>query len=260
MTVPRYDKVDDFYIRFVDRGLSDPSTLFYQTIDHLLTMLGDAVDSDLSGQHMLDLCCGEGHIARALAERGALATGIDLSEYNIATARERNERLTGSATVKPTYVVDDAQTLSSQDDDVFDLVVCKMALMDVPDIGSMFQSVNRVLRPNGIFIAGLLHPCFETPFAVPFERFEDDDEGNFVSLRVQRYFDEGHWNSGGTGVRGHVGAYHRTISTYVNELIGSGFQLIGLEEPLLMAGEQGSTEAQSSQQFPRILFWKAQLS
>ncbi len=250
MSKPIYDQVDDFYINFVDRGLSDSSTLFSQTVEYLLTMTGN-----VSGQRVLDLCCGEGHVARALANRGALVTGVDLSEHNIATANERNV-----GPDNPNYIVGDAQALTQLDDRSFDLVVCKMALMDIPDVAATFRAVARVLKGNGQFIAGLLHPCFETPFTVPFERFEVDETGRFVSLRVQRYLEEGHWQSGGTGVRGHVGAYHRTVSNYINMLISAGFQLARLEEPLFAVGEPNSAEAQMSQHIPRLLFWEARLA
>lgn len=244
---PAYDKIESFYIDFVDRGLQDPSSLFSHTVDYLLTMLGD-----VSGQQILDLCCGEGHIARALANRGALVTGVDLSAYNIATAKERTADVDN-----PKYFVDDAQTLSTTEDATFDRVVCKMALMDIPNIAATFRSVERVLKPDGRFVAVLLHPCFETPFTVPFERIEVDETGSFANVRVQRYFEEGHWQSGGTGVRGHVGAHHRTLSTYINSLIDCGFQLLCLEEPQLNAGKPNSVEAESSQQIPRMLFWEA---
>lgn len=252
MGAPAYDQIDNFYINFVDAGLATSHTLFYQTVEYLLAMIGD-----VGGQRVLDLCCGEGHVARMLAEQGANVTGIDLSEFNIGIAEERNQRINNPG-MRPTYLVDDAQTLSTLGEGSFDLVVCKMALMDVPDISAAFQSVARVLAPGGTFIAALLHPCFETPFAVPFERIEQDS-GNFVSLRVQRYFEEGHWQSGGTGVRGHVGAFHRTVSTYINELIGVGFRVARLAEPQLQAGFVGSAEAQMSQHVPRILFWEATL-
>jgi hypothetical protein len=39
-----------------------------------------------------------------------------------------------------------------------------------------------------------------------------------------------------SGVRGHMGAYHRMVSTYVNDLITAGFRLERLEEPLVAGG------------------------
>jgi hypothetical protein len=43
---------------------------------------------------------------------------------------------------------------------------------------------------------------------------------------------EGHWRSDTrTGPPGRVGAYHRTLSTYVNTLSDVGLQLVHLSEP-----------------------------
>ena len=39
----------------------------------------------------------------------------------------------------------------------------------------------------------------------------------------------------GTGVRGHMGAYHRTLSTLINDLHASGFVLERLDEPVVGA-------------------------
>ncbi|WP_437801151.1 hypothetical protein [Sorangium sp. So ce693] len=53
-----------------------------------------------------------------------------------------------------------------------------------------------------------------------------------MGVVIRRYASEGHFNSGGDGVRGHMGSYHRMLSTYVNDLIRAGFVLERLEEPL----------------------------
>ena len=207
---------------------------------------------DVGGKKVLDLCCGEGHLARMLADRDAFVTGVDLSEVNLGAARRA-----GGVMANPDFVADDAQSLATQTGQSFDIVVCKMALMDIPDVDAVFAAVHRVLRPRGRFLAALLHPCFETPFRVPHSSIECDEEGRFKSRRVQRYFDEGLWHSGGDGVRGHVGAHHRKLSTYVNSLLNNSFQLVRLEEPQLSAGESNSLEAEQNRHIPRLLFFEA---
>ena len=52
---------------------------------------------------------------------------------------------------------------------------------------------------------------------------------------------EGYWQSGGTGVRGHMGAYHRMLSTLVNDLIAAGFVLQRMVEPV---GDNGGLASQ----------------
>ena len=64
------------------------------------------------------------------------------------------------------------------------------------------------------------------------ETFLVDESGERVAVLAWRYATEGHFMSGGTGVRGHVGSYHRMLSTYVNDLIAAGFRLDRIEEPV----------------------------
>lgn len=240
---PAYDQISDFYLNFVQNGLADPRSLFSQTSDYLLDML--ALTPGLS---ILDLCCGEGHLSRRMAEQNVIVTGVDLSTVNLARAQ--------SYTPRPgnlSYLQDDAQTLTKLASNQFDIVVCKMALMDIPDLEATFEAVARVLKPQGRFIFALLHPCFETPFRVPFQSVEADEAGAFQHLRVQRYFEEGYWQSGGLGVRGRVGAYHRRLSTIVNGLIPAGFQITHLQEPQFK--QNSSTEWHNH--IPRILFLEA---
>ncbi len=53
-----------------------------------------------------------------------------------------------------------------------------------------------------------------------------------VNREVAGYFAEIFWYSGNpNGVRGLVGAYHRTLSTYLNSLLDAGFILDYFAEP-----------------------------
>ncbi|MEM7335792.1 MAG: hypothetical protein AAF490_27185, partial [Chloroflexota bacterium] len=72
------------------------------------------------------------------------------------------------------------------------------------------------------------------------------------------YLDEGHWHSGGTGIRGRVGAHHRTISTYFNGLISAGFQILAVDEPHLPQGDYETIEEQWFSKIPRLLVIEAQ--
>jgi hypothetical protein len=54
---------------------------------------------------------------------------------------------------------------------------------------------------------------------------------------VGRYFVEGYWCSDTRpGPPGKVGAYHRTLSTYVNALADAGLMLERMSEPRATAG------------------------
>jgi hypothetical protein len=105
-------------------------------------------------------------------------------------------------------------------------VVCFMALMDIPDLAPTFHTVARILEPNGWFVFAILHPCYNTApsgeLATP--------EGWVRTVRG--YFDEGNWRSDTRpGPPGKVGAYHRTLSTYLNTLADAGLELERVCEP-----------------------------
>jgi ubiquinone/menaquinone biosynthesis C-methylase UbiE len=175
---------------------------------------------DVADLAVLDLACGEGFYSRALRQRGAVPTGVDLSEPLLRFARNRDANHTAD------YVHDDAQRLASFSDASFDSAICMMALMDIPDLAAVFRSVHRVVRPGGWFVGAITHPCFETPHAGWLEM-----DGSMVRTAV-RYLREGNWISrNGEGVRARAGAEHRTLSTYLNTAIAAGWTLDRLVEP-----------------------------
>ena len=48
-------------------------------------------------------------------------------------------------------------------------------------------------------------------------------------------------------------AYHRTLATYINTLIATGFAITHLTEPLLPSGDYAEVLAQQASKIPRIL-------
>jgi ubiquinone/menaquinone biosynthesis C-methylase UbiE len=201
-----YDAIADWY----DQVLRQGSLLHDQILAALPALLGP-----IAGQHVCDLACGQGIISRVLAERGAAVTGIDLSErlLTLALAEEARHPLGIH------YQVGDAQHLPAIADASFDGLVCCMALMDIPDLPATARTIARVVRPGGWAVVVITHPCFQTPAAW----WATDPEGHAYRA-VRAYFDEGFWRSANpAGVRGQVGAHHRTLGALVNT-----FSLVGL--------------------------------
>ena len=54
-------------------------------------------------------------------------------------------------------------------------------------------------------------------------------------------------------MRGTLGSVHRTLSTYVNTLLATGFELTGLAEPTLAAGDYERKQEQWASKVPRYL-------
>jgi ubiquinone/menaquinone biosynthesis C-methylase UbiE len=108
----------------------------------------------LEGKTVLDLACGQGVAARAIAEAGAgEVVGVDSSPQMLANARRHG----GPDTLR--YVEDDAQQLGQFDEEKFDAASCQLGLMDIPDLSATLQAVHRVLRPGGQFVFVIATPA-----------------------------------------------------------------------------------------------------
>jgi SAM-dependent methyltransferase len=220
-----YDRNVAMYLDFIDRALAWEPSLYMQLCEIFRRLLED----HLNGARVLDVACGEGYTSRFLAPLGPRSVlGIDLSSELIDVAHARNDAPNAS------FHVNDARTLATVEDASMDIVVSQMAMMDIADHVATFDAVRRVLVDDGMFVFSCLHPCFQSPTNIPAgqEPFLRDDEGEPIAALAWRYTSEGHFMSGGDGIRGHMGSYHRMLSTYLNDLQASGFVLERLEEPV----------------------------
>ena len=214
MTTSSYDQIATWY----DESMRNGSLIHDLVMPGIFTILGD-----IAGQHICDLACGQGILTRQLARRGATVVGIDLSQQLLQFARQDETR----EPLGIVYLHDDAQALHAVTDASFDGVICNVALMDIADLAATFRAVQRILRPAGWFVCSITHPCFQTPLS----SWTSEQKGT-VSRVVSGYFEEKFWRSDNPqGVRGQVGAYHRTLSTYVNTLVEAGLALESIIEP-----------------------------
>lgn len=202
----RYDRIADFYDCTVADDLTDPVAAT------LLELVGD-----VRGARLLDLACGQGRVSRELARRGAAVVGLDLSGALLEKARA----LETAAPLGISYVHGDATAPDALAGESFDGVVCHFGLSDVDNLAGALATVARVLRPGGWFAFSILHPCFpgwgaNAPSSWPPGR---------------GYYAEGWWLADNPGFRGQVGASHRMLSTYLNELVANGLQVERAAEP-----------------------------
>ena len=214
MTTLNYDAIAEWY----DASVRSNAHTHDIVEPALFELMGE-----IAGLRICDLACGQGVTARQLAQRGAIVTGIDISEKLLAIARRDEE----CEPLGISYIHDDAQTLEKVTEATFDGVVCSTALMDIADIAAVFRQVHRVLRPAGWFLFAIIPPYIYPPHSY----FHVDEQGD-VSRVIKNYFNEGFWRSDNkNGVRGQIGAYHRTLSTYLNTLMNAGFMVQHIAEP-----------------------------
>lgn len=99
----------------------------------------------LPNQKMIDIGCGGGLLSEALAQAGALVTGIDKSDALIEIAQQH---ATQNA-LNITYLIEDAETLAKKQTGYFDIVCCMELLEHVPDPTSLIDACSDLVKPDG---------------------------------------------------------------------------------------------------------------
>ncbi|MGE3877347.1 MAG: bifunctional 2-polyprenyl-6-hydroxyphenol methylase/3-demethylubiquinol 3-O-methyltransferase UbiG, partial [Parvibaculaceae bacterium] len=107
----------------------------------------EPIVGDWTGKRVLDLGCGGGFMAEALARRGALVTGIDPSPGAIDIAWKH----AAESGLAINYAVGTGESLDLADRS-FDIVVCVDVLEHVTDLDRVIAEIGRVLKPDGLFL------------------------------------------------------------------------------------------------------------
>ena len=100
----------------------------------------------LKGQRVLDVGCGGGILADAMARKGADVLGIDLAEKSLKVAQLHALE---AGTSHITYRLVAAEALAAEMPDHFDVVTCMEMLEHVPDPASVVQACARLAKPGG---------------------------------------------------------------------------------------------------------------
>jgi 2-polyprenyl-6-hydroxyphenyl methylase/3-demethylubiquinone-9 3-methyltransferase len=100
----------------------------------------------LSGKRIVDVGCGGGILAEAMAAKGANVTGIDLAEKPLKVAMLHGME-TGSAV---DYRLVAAETLAAEVPSSFDVVTCMEMLEHVPDPPAIVRACATLVKPGGL--------------------------------------------------------------------------------------------------------------
>jgi SAM-dependent methyltransferase len=202
--VARYDEHVDWYDEFAS------TSSFVELRRHAVALLGPP-----SGR-CLDVGCGTGLALPLLEEAGWDAVGIEVSEGQLALARERGASvLHGDAHALP------FETGS------FDAVVSILTHTDFDDTRVAFAEIARVLRPDGVFVYAGVHPVFASPFALPQEDGTTLFQKGYRATgwhTVSRYPDR-------PGIRSKVGVNHMPLAALFNAVLDTGLIVTRVDEP-----------------------------
>lgn len=177
---------------------------------------------ELAGKRVLDLGCGYGEHCKLFVQAGAAqVVGIDISEKMLAVAQTEN------SDPKIQYMqlaMEDLSQLQAQ----FDLVVSSLALHYVADFDGVVANVYRLLRDGGTFLFSQEHPLVTAHCGG--NRWTKDENGEKLHMNLANYGIEGQRDT--SWFIDHIQIYHRTFSTIINTLVGAGFSIGQVEEPL----------------------------
>ncbi|WP_419743499.1 class I SAM-dependent methyltransferase [Paraclostridium dentum] len=177
----------------------------------------------LNDKNVLDIGCGFGWHCRYASENGAkYVLGIDISENMINRAKKTGHQNNIE------YKCIAMEDLDIKDKS-FDLVISSLALHYVKDFDSICKKVYDVLEKNGDFIFSVEHPIFTSNEKQDFEYTDDNEISHWP---IDNYLHESirHTNFLGEDVI----KYHRTVETYLNTLIKSGFIINEISELLAL--------------------------
>ena len=104
-----------------------------------------------ANMNVLEIGCGPGHIIKMIADRGAVAVGVDLSPEMIRVAKQLHSNIQ--------FEVANAESLPFADDS-FDAVLINFTIHHFARPINCFIEILRILKPHGRFV-----------FAGPIEQF-----------------------------------------------------------------------------------------
>lgn len=176
---------------------------------------------NLDGKKMLDLGCGYGWHCRYAIENGALSViGIDISEKMLQKAKEINQL---DGIIYRRIALEDVQFTA----EMFDVIISSLTFHYIQSYDVLIGKIYQWLKLGGKFIFSVEHPVFT---AAGSQDWVYDRAGNKLHWAVDRYFYEGQRNTLFLGEE--VLKYHRTVSTYLNELLKQGFKITEVKEPM----------------------------
>lgn len=175
---------------------------------------------DFQGKRVLDLGCGYGWHCRYAAEHGAASVlGVDISHKMLEEAQIRN------SAPQISYRCAALEDLEYPPQ-AYDVVISSLTFHYIQDFSLICYKVYQTLTDGGHFVFSVEHPVFT---AYGNQDWHRDEQGNAMHWPVDNYYVEGKREAVFLGEP--VVKYHRTLTTYINDLTAAGFSIVDLKEP-----------------------------
>ncbi len=156
-------------------------------------------------QTVIDIGCGEGWLVRSLTSLGLTVTGVDAIDGLIQKAKAQQ----GGTYQVLKYEDISAARLNQH----YDLAVCNFSLIGKESVEHLFKVMPSLLKQGGYFFIQTLHPhvsCGDKPY------MDGWREGSWQGFNPD-FVDPAPW-------------YFRTLESWSNLFINSGFKLEKIQE------------------------------
>lgn len=222
-------------------------------------------NQQLADLKILDLACGQGVLSRRLAAAGAIVTGVDLAKDLLEAAKE----YVREGQKRPNYIQGDATDLIDEsgkprhglEAESFDAVTLVLSIQNMDHLTGVWQGINKLLKPNGVLILVMMHPCFRVPQRSDWQWQQRD----FRQTRIMwRYL-----GSEDIRIAAHPGKeavgekspatihFHRPLQAYINTLGNAGLLIEHCEEWISHKKEQQGPKKEAMdlarQEFPMFM-------
>lgn len=227
---------DRFWTQWQDNAKAYAELIEGMGTPHHREILNPCIEQlmgQVMGCRILDAGCGEGYLSRFYSKKGASVVGVDFSKNLIEIAKHE------TAGLQVEFKEGDLCNLKDFGGQEFDIVLCNLVLLNLECLTESLREFHRVLRPNGFVVLSIVHPAFNV-FGPG--RWKLGDKNPQSRRREGQYFVTGdyflekefqaYWKTrAGEEFPQPFSFFHRTISTYVNAIIQTGFRLLEFKEP-----------------------------
>ena len=214
-----WDDASEYYQKEISGD--DLKTVHYGpfgSTERRLKLLGN-----VKGKHVLELGCGGGQVSISLAKKGAICTGLDISQKQLDYAKY----LANKNNVKVDFIKGTFSNLNRFRTGEYDIIISVFALQYASDLSSILNKIPRLLKQKGVFVFSLDHPFYMTvdPSTI---RMSESYYAAGKHEELEKWPD---------GTKHKFIMYRRTVSELVNSILNSGLRLVRLIEPLDLKDE-----------------------
>ena len=177
---------------------------------------------DIAGKSVLHLQCHFGMDSISMARRGAIVTGIDLSDESIHMAKDLNKK----AGTRVEFIQTDIYKLPEILDKRFDIVFTSYGTIGwLPDMNKWADVIQHHLKPGGQFIMVEFHPVlwiFDDNFEEIIFKYDDPNpiieeiQGTYANRNAEIKNKSVSWNHG--------------LGTVLDALLQNGLSIEGFQE------------------------------